>query len=140
MSAGPRAGCALLLGALACSTTHQPRVSPRIAFVIRTGEAEYVKDGRRYPIGPLGGDLPGLVAGNVEAERLAGRARHQLAVGVPAYLTGAAAVIIGLLVHKPAGWVAVGSGAAVGAGGIVLMGAGFTNTVDAINVYNDGVR
>lgn len=129
----------VLLAAIGCSTTYQPRPSDRIGVVIRYGGASYVKNDRLYPIGPLGGDLPALVAGNPEATRLARRARTDLAVGVPAYLVGVAAVVLGLLVRKPMGWGFVGGGVGVGASGLALMGAGFLNAIDAVNVHNDAV-
>ena len=128
-----------LLGA-ACSTTFQPRRSERIGLVIRHGGAWYVEGDREVPVGPLGGDLGALVAGRPDAVRLARRSRAELAVGVPSYLAGVAAVVVGLLVRKTAGWITIGGGVAIGGTGLVLMGAGVTNAVDAINTYNDDVR
>jgi len=121
----------------ACSTTYQPRSSERIGLVIRHGGASYTKEGRERPVGPLGGDLSSLVAGEPDAVALAHRSRAELAVGVPAYLCGVVAIVTGLALRKPAGWFVLGGGVAVGATGLVLMGAGFTNAVDAVNVYND---
>jgi hypothetical protein len=121
----------------ACSTTVQPRSSARIGLVIHHGAAFYIKDGQETAVGPLGGDLGGLVVGAPDAVRLARRARDELAVGVPAYLVGIAAAVTGLAVRKPVGWGVFGGGVAVGVTGVVLMGAGFTNAVDAVNAYND---
>jgi hypothetical protein len=135
---GGRAAIAvLLLGA--CSTTHPIRPGPRIGLAIHRGGAWYVKDGREFAIGPLGGELRALVAASPEAAALAQRSHTELAVGVPAYVVGVAAALAGVLLRKPLGWGVMGGGIAVGATGMVLMGAGFTNAVDAVNVFNDSV-
>jgi hypothetical protein len=126
-------GCALS----ACSTTYQPVPTARIALVIRHGGAWYVKDGREVPLGPLGGDLESMVAGDGDAVRLARRSRTELSFGVPAYVCGIVAVVVGLTLHRPEEWIVAGAGAATAGTGLGLMGAGFINAVDAINVYND---
>jgi hypothetical protein len=129
---------ALLTCALAgCGTVYRPTPSPRVGLVIHGGGAWYVKDGHETAIGPLGGDLQALVGTDADAAHFATRARHQLAVGVPAYVCGLAAVVVGVAIAKPAGWIVAGAGAGVTATGIVLMGAGAVNAVDAVNVYND---
>ncbi|HEV3030082.1 MAG TPA: hypothetical protein VG319_00495 [Polyangia bacterium] len=139
--AGPLVGATVvaLLGA-ACGTAYQPAASPRIGIVIRHGVPWYVKEGAETPIGPLGGNLPALVAGEPDAVRYARRARRQLVLGVPAYVCGLAAVVVGAAIAKPAGWFAAGAGVATAGVGLSLMGAGTMNAVDAINVYNDHVE
>jgi hypothetical protein len=80
------------------------------------------------------------VASSPPAVSLAQRSRSQLAAGVPLYVAGVAAVVVGLLASpSPAAlkWGLVGGGAGAGVTGIVLMGAGVTNAVDSVNVYND---
>ena len=139
-AAGPLVGALLVLCDVGCATSYRPAPSPRIGVIVRQGVAWYVKDGGETPIGPLGGDLQTLVAAEPDAVRFARRARHQLAVGVPAYVCGVGAAVIGLLVvSKPAGWFVGGGGAATAGVGLGLMSAGAMNTVDAINVYNDRV-
>jgi hypothetical protein len=124
----------------ACGTSYQPRPSSHLGFVIHHGTALYVKDGQEYVVGPLGGPLEPLVASSPAAARLAHRARHQLAAGVPLYVGGLAAVLIGLAMSGGSTpWIVRGAGAAAGVTGLCLIGAGFTNAVDAINVYNDQV-
>ena len=122
-----------------CGTAYRPRADSRIELVIHHGGAFYLKDGVETPIGPLGGDLVGLVGGQDEAVRYARRSRNELAAGVPLYVAGIAAVVIGLAVAKPAGWIIAGAGAASTATGITLIGAGAVNAVDAVHVYNDRV-
>jgi hypothetical protein len=140
MRAGTLAAALALVPAAACSTTYQARPDPRVGVVIRRGGAFYVKDGQLTPVGPFGGELEPLVPAEPQAARLAHRARRQLQVGVPLYVLGLAGVVASLAaVSGDARWPLVGAGA-VGAGtGLSLMGAGFTNAVDAINVHNDAV-
>jgi hypothetical protein len=126
-------GCALS----ACSTIYRPAPTTRISLAIRHGGAWYVKEGREVPLGPLGGDLESMVVGVDDAVRLARRSRTELSFGVPAYVCGVAAVVVGLTLHRPAEWIVAGAGAAAAGTGLGLMGAGFTNAVDAVNLYND---
>jgi hypothetical protein len=133
----PAAFVIVAAGLGGCGTAYLPRAGPRIELVIHHGGAFYQKNGVETPVGPLGGDLVGLVGGQDEAVRYARRSRNELAAGVPLYVTGIAAVVIGLAVAKPAGWFIAGAGAASTATGITLIGAGAVNAVDAVHVYND---
>jgi hypothetical protein len=127
-------------GGVACSTTYQPVADGRIGIVVRHGSGFYVKDGRAVPIGPLGGALEPLVESSPPAAAHARRAVRQFAVGVPLYLLSAAAIVTGIASSRPAlHWTLIGTGAAGGATGLGLMGAAFTNLVDAVNIYNDAV-
>jgi hypothetical protein len=128
---------ALILIAAGCSTAYQPRRSGHIALVIHHGGAMYVLNGREVPIGPLGGDLPGLVSDVPTASASARRARRQLTVGVPGYVGGAGAVVTGLALSGPVGWVVLGAGVVMVGVSLTLMGAGLTNAVDAVNLHND---
>lgn len=132
-----RLALAASLTLCACGTVYRPAPSPRLVLIVHGGGLAYLKDGRETPVGPLGGNLAALVADDAEAVRYARRARRELAVGVPAYVGGVAAVAVGLLLAKPAGWVVAGAGAAIGGTGLGLMGAGAVNAVDAVNVYDD---
>lgn len=126
--------------AMACSTSYQPRADGQVGLVIHHGAAMYVKDGQEVPIGPFGGALEPLVASVPSAAARAHRARNQLAVGVPLYVGGIAALLLRVFVLR--GWqgsTALGAGAASTVTGLGLIGAGFTNAVDAVNIYNDAV-
>jgi hypothetical protein len=129
---------AMALSCVACGTAYQPARAERIGVVIHRGAAFYVKEGREVPIGPLGGALEPLVGGSPEAAAHAHRAHTELSVGVPLYLLSAAAIIAGIASSRASvRWPLIGGGA-VGAGtGLSLMGAGLTNIVDAVNIYND---
>jgi hypothetical protein len=129
-------------GALAlcagCATVHHSPASPRIQFGV-DGGFYYLKNDQRTPIGLLGGDLPSLVAPDDEAIQFARRGRRELAIGVPTYLAGVAAIVIGAAVAKPPGWAVAGGGLAVVGVGASLMGAGAVNLIDAVHTYNDHV-
>ncbi len=106
--------------------------------MIHRGAAFYVKDGREVQIGPLGGALEPLVEGSPAAAAHARRAGRQLSVGIPLYLLSAAAIVTGVASSRaPVRWTLIGAGAAGAGTGLSLMGAGFTNIVDAVNIYND---
>jgi len=105
--------------------------------VIHHGAAFYVKDGREVPIGPLGGALEPLIETSPAAVAHARRASRQLSVGVPLYLLSAAAIITGIASSRaPVRWSLIGAGAAGAGTGLSLMGAGVTNLIDAVNIYN----
>jgi hypothetical protein len=111
-----------------------------VGLVIHHGGAWYVKDGKEVPVAALGGTLEPLVADVPAATAPASRAHKQFLFGVPLYVGGVATVVVGLaLGWTPVGWIVLGAGAASGGTGLGLMGAGVTNTVDAINVHNDAV-
>jgi intracellular sulfur oxidation DsrE/DsrF family protein len=131
------AACVFACGA--CGTVYRPATSPRIELVVHGGGVRYLKEGNETAVGPFGGDLESLVAGDPEALRYARRARRELAVGVPTYVVGVAAVVVGMFLGKSAGWVTTGAGAAAMGVGLGLLGAGAANTVDAVNRYNDHV-
>ncbi len=98
----------------------------------------FVKDEREHPVGPFTGDLEALVQDTPEAVEHARKAHLQLMVGVPSYVTGAAGVIVGVLVLSgPVGWMVIGIGASALATGLGLMGAAVTHVVDAVNIHND---
>jgi hypothetical protein len=134
------AAMAISLASLAwgCSTTYTPRPSGHVGLVISRGGAYYVKDGQRTPVGPLGGDLAGVVTASPAAVAQAQAARADLSVGVPCYITGLGGVVVGILAFSgPLGWVVMGAGGAIAGTGLGLMGAGVTHAVDAVNLHND---
>ena len=126
------------IGCAACGTTYQPATSSRIGVVIHHGAAFYIKEGQEVPIGPLGGALVPMVETSPAAAAHARTASRELSAGVPLYLLSAAAVIVGLTSSRaPVRWTLIGAGVAGGGTGLGLMGAGVTNLVDAVNIYND---
>jgi hypothetical protein len=138
----PTLSCALAAAlswaAPGCGTIYQPAPTTRVGFVIHHGGMFYVKDGSEVAIGPFNGALEPLVASSPPAAARARTAHRQLSCGVPLYVGGLATVAIGLaLSWTPVGWLVIGAGAASGGTGLGLIGAGVTNTVDAVNIHND---
>ncbi len=130
----------LSLAATACGTAYQPLPSARVGLVLQRGGAWYVKDGKAVPVSAFGGTLLPLVADVPAATAPASRAHHQLMAGVPLYVGGVAGVVVGLALGlTPVGWIVLAAGGASGVTGLGLMGAGVSNTVDAINLHNDAV-
>jgi hypothetical protein len=140
MLAAAVAATALAVGAGGCGTTYQPRPSARVGLVVEHGGARYLQNGRKTPVGVFSGPLQELVAATPAAAAHAHTAHTELAVGVPCYVTGLAAVVLSLtLLSGPVGWVVLGVGASTGVTGLGLMGAGVTHAVDAVNIHNDHV-
>lgn len=128
----------LVLLGFGCGTSYTPRPTSRIGLVISHGGPYYLKDGQKFPVGPLGGDLASLVASSPAAVAHARAARADLTVGVPCYVTGLGVVVVGILaLSGPLGWLVMGAGGAIGGTGIGLMGVGVTHAVDAVNIHND---
>ena len=124
----------------ACGTAYQPRPSSRIAIVIHHGAAFYVKNGQEVVVGPFGGALEPLVASSPPALARAHRAYLKLSFGVPLYVSGAASVLVGLVTSRvPLKLTLIAAGAASAGTGLGLIGSGFLNAVDAVNIYNDSV-
>jgi hypothetical protein len=106
--------------------------------VIHHAAAMYTRDGRELPIGPFSGDLAGLVSETPVAVAHARRAHTEFAIGIPAYLSGALGVVVGIAaLSGPLGWVVIGIGTSAMATGLGLMGAAVTHAIDAVNIHND---
>jgi hypothetical protein len=138
-----------------CSSTYQPRLSPRIAIVQEAGKPMLVKGDKRYDIGIFGGGLVEAVAGVPLAEEYAESFRNRTIGGL--------AMNLGGVVVTMSGAVLMGAGFSNGAGspdrsvialtgstmvvsGLGLMIAGLILGVgapprmwDAINAHNDAV-
>jgi hypothetical protein len=132
----------LALAVAGCSTTHQPRDTARIGVFIRNGGAYFTKSGKLTPVGPFAGSLDELMApASPEAARLARRGTTQLRVGIPMYIAGFAGVVLSLaVISGDARWPVAAAGALSFGTGLSLMGAGFTNLIDSVNVHNDAVE
>jgi hypothetical protein len=143
---GRRGTGLVLVGALgciqvaACSTTYQPRSSGRVGLAVRHGGAMFIKNGKEVPAGPFTGELEALVAETPAAASHARTAHTQFLIGIPAYLTGAVGIVVGVAaLSGPIGWVVIGAGATSLGTGLGFMGAGFTHVVDAVSIHNDAV-
>ena len=144
-----------LLALAACSSQYMPRTPGRIAVMTRNGQQVYVRDGRVYESGMLGGGLRDAVAGNPAAERAAEEHHSRLTTGFIGMFAGFLAISAG------ATWLALDAakasestpnGSIDGTGPAIVMAAGFAVMMvgtgylassepyrwDAINLFNDG--
>jgi len=122
-----------------CSTSYQPRPSPRVATVIHRGSPYFVTGGQERRGGMAAGGLRETVAGDPEALAHASIARTQLLVGWPAYLLGLGAVVAGIAIAGPVGLAVAGTGAVSMTSGVALAMTAQTHVTDAVNIHNDNV-
>ena len=149
-----RTAVALAAALTACTSSYVPQSRGRVGMILQGGAQAYVRDGRIYPHGFLGGGLLRAVAGNPAAERAAreyhDRQRTGLLVGLGGMLCSAIAA--GAMLsdlpaanapvddHAPdvptAAWVAAGCLiASMGGVGYILTAEPYR--YDAINIFND---
>jgi hypothetical protein len=155
-----RLGSAVLPCALAASVAlggcggavYMPRPSPRIQMVPEGTSLVLVKDGRRYAMGPFGGDVDEAVRGNARAEEEAKSYRDKsIAAFVLSTLGGVGTGVgAGLLIYDdtkqtPDNGLLYGSlGALIGGLTVSLVGSILAANAqphlwNAINIYNDGL-
>jgi hypothetical protein len=70
-----RTAVALAAALTACTSSYVPQSRGRVGMILQGGAQAYVRDGRIYPHGFLGGGLLRAVAGNAAAERAARESR-----------------------------------------------------------------
>lgn len=143
---------ALILVALtACSSNYMPQSRGRVAMMIKDGRQAYVRDGRVYDHGFLGGGLVDAVQGNPRATRAANEYHDRMKTGLIGAVVGIAAMLGGLVYAAsdldPDGdrdTKRVTTGVFVSLGGMVLslVGAAYASSGepyrwDAINIFND---
>jgi hypothetical protein len=144
------ATCALA----ACSSAYYPQARNHVAMTMQDGKLVYVRDGRPYPHGMLGGGLVDAVQGNPAAVAAATEYHSHLKTGVIATIVGAVAAVagstyIGIRAADSSNGTGLSSSdAAIGVtamlGGLVIMmvGTGYLAGAepyrwDAINLFND---
>jgi hypothetical protein len=146
---------ALALSAtLGCSTSYTPRTSQRIAVIQVGGTPSYVRDGKVYPGGLLGGEIEEAVHGNPVAEQHARDYKAGTSSGLISVVVGGIGMGVGLGLlatgaerqghdanrgRQIAGAATLGTGLAAYIAGLVLITSAQPHLFDAINVYNDGV-
>ena len=141
----------LVLVSTACSTSYVPRTPGRVALTMDTGVPTYVRDGRSYPHGLLGGGLRDAVAGNPDAERAADEYHDRLRNGLLTVIGGAVCSMAALGFAVRDGVEDEGSdddvarnlGIALGCTALMFGGALYGASAepyrwDAMNIFNDG--
>jgi hypothetical protein len=133
----------------ACSTTYSPQRSGRVAMVVEGGSLAFVRDGRTYPLGLLGGGLADAVACDPEAVEHAHAYTRDMAIGLISTIAGVAA-LAGDLAYasvparagawpQPVDLGILGAGAVAAILGDIFLDSAQPNLYDAINIYNDHV-
>jgi hypothetical protein len=146
---------AVLIAALVgCSSGYMPQARGRVAVTMIGGTPAYVRDGKTYPHGLLGGGLVDAVQGVPAAEHAAGEYRGRLKTGLLVALGGmvCTGVAMGLALRHVDDTDPyddrneVPTEALVGLGCLVVAfgGLGYLFTAepyrwDAINIFNDSV-
>lgn len=132
---------AALAVATGCGTAYRPQSTDRISFVIRGAAPMYIKGGKAVPVGAFSTPLETLVSDTPSAVPHARAARRHMKIGVPAYLGGFGALSLGIFVLSgPVGWAVLSAGALSAGTGLVFMGRGTSEVVDAMNIHNDEVH
>lgn len=122
-------------------------------MVMDGGGMTYVRDGKKYPAGFLGGGLEEAVQGSHEAEEYAHEYKGGLVAGFVMTLLGACGMVGGLVLsgaeasQQPAnaqsvpvpGLLVLAGAAVVDVAGLVVILNAEPHRFDAINAYNDGV-
>ncbi len=137
---------------VACSSSYLPQSRGRVAMTMRDGKLVYVRDGRIYEPGVLGGGLAEVVAGNPAAMAAASEYHSRVSNGLLGVVVGAVAGVTGAAwmgtevattpnpsVHD----IALPLTLAVAGIVVELIGAGYVASAepyrwDAINLFNDG--
>lgn len=143
---------ALVACTTACSSAYIPQPGPRVSVVVDNGSLAYVRDGKTYPGGFLGGDIEDAVKGNSRAEEYAHDYKSGMVTGFALSMLGVAGMVGGLTVTaietgRPTGsqsvpvtgLVILGAGVILDLIGSGLMMGAVPHLYDAVNAFNDGV-
>jgi hypothetical protein len=136
----------------ACSSAYIPQPGPRVSVVVDSGSLAYVRDGKTYPGGFLGGDIEDAVKGNPRAEEYAHDYKTGMVTGFALSMLGVAGMVGGLTLtgieagrtsgDQPlplTGLVIAGAGVILDLIGSGLMMGAVPHLYDAVNAFNDGV-
>ena len=140
-----------LLAVSACSSNYIPQQRGRIGVIMQNGQQAYVRDGRIYEHGLLGGGVEEVVAGHPSAMVAANEYRDRIKWGLVGMLVGTVAMIGGMtyaiseadpLDEQNDGVDEQGLYISLGGAVIMLVGAFYLASAepyrwDAINMFND---
>jgi hypothetical protein len=138
----------LLSMTLGCASSYTPREPGRISIAKTTGGAVLVKDGRRYNMGGLSGEVIEAVSGNPSAENEARTYVHRTRTGVGLFTLGIVSLVAGGVMLKHGDGHQTRNGVAIGLevgwvvawiASLATLSTGQGHFWDAVNIYNDGV-
>jgi hypothetical protein len=152
----PYSVCAIagLVGSTpACSSAYIPQPGPRLSVVMESGSLAYMRDGKKYEGGMLGGDIEEAVRGNPRAEQYAHDYKSGMVTGFALSMLGIAGMAGGLTVegiqeaNQPTGsqnvpvtgLVIFGAGLLLDLVGSSIMLGAVPHLYDAVNAFNDGL-
>ena len=136
----------------ACSSNYIPRRPGHVAMILQNGSPAYVRDGRVYQHGLMGGGLLRAVQGNPAAEQAAHEYRSRIGNGLAAGLVGMTCMVGGAVyagmsaedsnVDERDRKAMIGGIVALGCSVLMFGGFGYMATAepyryDAINIFND---
>src|SRR5579859_2276580 len=141
--------CSLPLG---CSSSYVPAASPRVSAVMDGGYYAYVRDGKKYEGGLLGGEIEEAVRGDPRAEEYARQYKTGMVTGFVLSMLGATGTFAGVGIAGAQASQAA-NGPSLTAAGLIVAGAGLLaetiglivelnampHMADAINAYNDSL-
>jgi hypothetical protein len=144
---------ALIACTAGCSSAYIPEPGPRLSVVVENGTLSYVRDGKTYEGGFLGGDIEDAVSGNERAEEYAHDYKTGMVTGFAMSMIGIAGMVGGAALAAVDVGRPTANDSSLGATGLVVVGAGLIldligsglmvgavpHLYDAINAYNDGV-
>jgi hypothetical protein len=135
----------------ACSSAYIPQPGPRLSVVMDTGSLAYMRDGKTYEGGFLGGDIEEAVSGNPRAEAYAHEYKTGLVTGFAMSMIGIAGMLGGVSLAAAdagrsndqsvplTGLLIAGAGAILDLVGSAVMVSAVPHLYDAVNAFNDGV-
>jgi len=141
--------CVVVITVTACSSSYMPQSRGRVAVIMQDGKQAYVRDGRVYSHGLLGGGLVDAVAGDPRAESAA-REYHErlrdgflMGIGGLVCSTVAFGVGVGRAVNSDSNDVPKELWVSLGCLAVSFIGIGYAASAepyrwDAINMFNDG--
>jgi hypothetical protein len=150
--ARPIAAVTLCCCAFGCTSSYVPRPSPRLSLIMEGGTYAYVRDGKKYEGGMLGGDLEEAVRGVPAAEEYASQFRTGMTAGLVLTTIGSLGLVGGLVLTgaeasqttpgqplPPTGLVVCGLGLVTELVGVIVGLNAAPHLFDAINAYNDAL-
>jgi hypothetical protein len=135
-----------------CTSAYMPRPNSHVTMVMDGGRIAFVRDGKKYEGGLLGGDIEEAVQGNAKAAEYASAYKTGMTTGFATTLLGLGGMLGGVALagteaseapHSPSaptpGLLVLAAGAVLYGIGLVVVLNAAPHLYDAVNVYNDGV-
>jgi hypothetical protein len=135
--------------AAGCSSSYVPAAGPRLSVVMEGGTPTYVRDGKKFEGGFLGGDIEEAVHGSPKAEEYAHEFKTGITTGFAMTMIGTVGIVGGAAITGVqasradqntvpiAGLLVMGGGLLLELIGLGVEFNALPHFYDAINAYND---